>query len=114
MYITLLGARVRDLRADRYNIIERRVEGKSYSQYKLIPAVAPMMPEAFGPKPAEANQSLFNGTQPMANVPDSPGMALVLLLCANEKSRRLGSVGLFSVFAAMRQHRSLIHRAAPP
>jgi hypothetical protein len=51
-----------DLRAEGYNIIERKVAGKSWSEYKLIPAVAPVMPPAFPQNPMlenKASQSLF-------------------------------------------------------
>ena len=37
-YILRLGARIWDLRAEGYQIEERRVEGKSYSEYRLQPA----------------------------------------------------------------------------
>jgi Helix-turn-helix domain len=37
MFILRLGARIFDLRAEGHNIIERKVEGKSYSEYLLIP-----------------------------------------------------------------------------
>ena len=60
MYIMRLGARIFDLRAEGHNIIERKVAGKSWSEYKLIPAQAPVMPPAFKqvePKP----QTLFKG-----------------------------------------------------
>jgi hypothetical protein len=51
-HILRLGARIFDLRADGYNIIERKVAGKSWSEYKLIPAQAPAMPPAFeSPQP---------------------------------------------------------------
>jgi hypothetical protein len=52
MYITRLGARIWDLRAEGHNIIERKVAGKSYSEYRLIPAQAPVMPPAFEAKPS--------------------------------------------------------------
>jgi hypothetical protein len=51
MYIMRLGARIFDLRAEGHNIIEREVAGKSYSEYRLIPALAPVMPPAFEAKP---------------------------------------------------------------
>jgi Helix-turn-helix domain len=47
MYIMRLGARIFDLCAEGHNIIERKVAGKSYSEYKLLPPQAPMMPPAF-------------------------------------------------------------------
>jgi hypothetical protein len=58
MYILRLGARIFDLRAEGHNIIERKVAGKSYSEYKLIAPVVPKLPPAFAPKAPE-RQSLF-------------------------------------------------------
>jgi Helix-turn-helix domain len=58
MFIMRLGARIFDLRKLGHNIIERRVEGKSYSEYKLIPAQAPVMPPAFEPKSPQPQTSL--------------------------------------------------------
>jgi hypothetical protein len=40
------------LRAEGHNIIERKVAGKSYGEYRLIPAQAPVMPPAFEAKPS--------------------------------------------------------------
>jgi len=36
MFILRLGARIYDLRAEGHNIIEPKVDGKSYSEYRLI------------------------------------------------------------------------------
>jgi hypothetical protein len=47
MYIMRLGARIWDLWHDGHNIIERKVAGKSWSEYRLIPTQAPTMPPAF-------------------------------------------------------------------
>ena len=38
LYILRLGARIWDLIAEGYEIEERRVEGKSFSEYRLRPA----------------------------------------------------------------------------
>ena len=55
-----LGARIHDLRHKfGYSVIERRVEGRSYSEYKLIPAVALVMSPAFAPKTVETTQNTF-------------------------------------------------------
>ena len=59
MYIMRLGARIFDLRALGHNIIERRVEGKSYSEYKLLPPQVPVLPPAFESKPVEKQTALF-------------------------------------------------------
>jgi hypothetical protein len=59
MYIMRLGARIFDLRKLGHNIVERKVFGKSYSEYKLIPTRAPVMPPAFEPKPLEKQTALF-------------------------------------------------------
>ncbi len=61
MYILRLGARIWDLRHEGYNILERKVDGKAYSEYLLVPRQpVPVMPPAFEPKEkVEANQSLF-------------------------------------------------------
>jgi biotin operon repressor len=55
MYIMRLGARIWDLRAEGYQIEERRVEGKSYSEYRLRPAAPIVLPPAF-PKPKVENR----------------------------------------------------------
>jgi len=60
-HILRLGARIFDLRAEGHNIIERKVAGKSYSEYKLLPAQAPVMPPAFKPKERNRQaQALFH------------------------------------------------------
>jgi Helix-turn-helix domain len=56
--ILRVSARIFDLRAEGHNIIERKVAGKSYSEYKLIPPNVPKLPPAFEPKTPE-RQSLF-------------------------------------------------------
>lgn len=53
-----LGARVFDLRAEGYEIEERRVEGKSYGEYRLRPARKMELTPAFAPK-SEAKPTLF-------------------------------------------------------
>jgi hypothetical protein len=58
MYIMRLGARIWDLRADGYTIMERRVAGKSFSEYKLIPAVAPVLPPPFKEIPLPPKQNV--------------------------------------------------------
>jgi hypothetical protein len=45
--ITRLGARIFDLRREGHPIIERKVARKSYSEYKLITAIAPVLPLPF-------------------------------------------------------------------
>jgi helix-turn-helix protein len=65
MYIMRLGARIFDARTMGHHIIERRVEGKSYSEYKLIPPQVPVLPPAFSKPPepqkeSKTNQSLFS------------------------------------------------------
>lgn len=55
MFIFRLGARIFDLRAEGHNIIERKVEGKSYSEYLLIPPRKIELPPAFASRP----QTLF-------------------------------------------------------
>ena len=55
MFILRLGARIYDLRAEGHNIIERKVEGKSYSEYLLIPPKKIELPPAFETK----TQGLF-------------------------------------------------------
>ncbi|HEV3219565.1 MAG TPA: helix-turn-helix domain-containing protein [Candidatus Acidoferrales bacterium] len=50
MFILRLGARIFDLRAEGHNIIERKVAGRSYSEYRLIPPNVPKLPPAFAPK----------------------------------------------------------------
>lgn len=60
LYITGLGARIWDLRAEGYQIEERRVEGKSFSEYRLKPARPIELPPAFPPKSeVNTNQKLF-------------------------------------------------------
>ena len=50
---TRLGARIHDLRKKYgHHIIERRVPGKTWSEYKLIPPQVPALPPAFE-KPIE-------------------------------------------------------------
>src|ERR1700674_1616299 len=50
MFILRLGARIFDLRAEGHNIIERKVAGRSYSEYKLLGPLVPPLPPAFEPK----------------------------------------------------------------
>jgi biotin operon repressor len=60
LYITRLGARIWDLRHDGYQIEERRVEGKAFSEYRLRPSRPITLPAAFDPKPrTKTNQKLF-------------------------------------------------------
>jgi hypothetical protein len=58
LYIMRLGARIWDLRAEGYQIEERRVEGRSYSEYRMRPARKIELPPAFAPKEKTA-QPLF-------------------------------------------------------
>jgi Helix-turn-helix domain len=50
-HILRLGARIWDLRSEGYEIEERRVEGKNWSEYRLRPARPIVLPPAFKPKP---------------------------------------------------------------
>jgi hypothetical protein len=45
-----LGARIWDLRAEGYEVEARRVEGKSFSEYRLRPARKIELPPAFAEK----------------------------------------------------------------
>jgi hypothetical protein len=45
--ILRLSARILDLRREGHNIIERKVEGKSWSEYRLITPVVLELPPAF-------------------------------------------------------------------
>jgi hypothetical protein len=59
-HILRLGARIFDLRAEGYQIEERKVEGKNWSEYRLRPARPIVLPPAFPPKPeVKTNQALF-------------------------------------------------------
>jgi hypothetical protein len=58
-HILRLGARIWDLRAEGYQIEERRVEGKAFSEYRLRPARPITLPPAFKPKPEVKTQTLF-------------------------------------------------------
>ena len=57
-HILRLGARIWDLRQEGYEIEERKVEGKSWSEYRLRPARKIELPPAFKTEPSSA-QSLF-------------------------------------------------------
>jgi Helix-turn-helix domain len=57
--ITRLGARIWDLRDEGYEIEERRVAGRNYSEYRLRPARKIELPPAYKEKPKEINQTLF-------------------------------------------------------
>jgi hypothetical protein len=57
-HILRLGARIWDLRYDGYEIEERRVEGKSFSEYRLRPPRPIELPPAFKPE-VKTNQTLF-------------------------------------------------------
>jgi hypothetical protein len=59
LFILRLGARIWDLRAEGYQIEERRVEGKSYSEYRLRPAAPITLPPAFPAKPKVSQDGLF-------------------------------------------------------
>ena len=48
-HILRLGARIYDLRAEGYEIEERKVEGKSWSEYRLRPARPVNLPPPFPP-----------------------------------------------------------------
>ena len=58
MYILRLGARIWDLKSEGYEIEERKVAGKSWSEYRLRPARKIELPHAFEKKPAQT-QKLF-------------------------------------------------------
>jgi Helix-turn-helix domain len=59
-HILRLGARIWDLRQEGYEIEERKVEGKSWSEYRLRPARKIELPPAFAPnEPKQTSQSLF-------------------------------------------------------
>jgi hypothetical protein len=53
MYTMRLGTRIEDLRAEGHENEERRLEKKSYSEYRLRPTRSIELPPAFEPK-AEA------------------------------------------------------------
>jgi Helix-turn-helix domain len=60
MYIMRLGARIWDLRADGYEIEERKVAGKNWSEYRLRPAAPITLPPAFKEKEfADRQRPLF-------------------------------------------------------
>ena len=57
-----LEARIGDLRPDGHSIIERRVAGKFYGEYRLVLAQAPVIPPASQEAPRElttATTSIF-------------------------------------------------------
>lgn len=58
MYIMRLGTRIGDLRAEGHENEERRLEEKSYSEYRLRPTRSIELPPAFEPK-AEAKARFF-------------------------------------------------------
>ena len=53
-HILRLGARIWDLQKEGYEIQERKVEGKNWSEYRLRPARPIVLPPAY---PAESKQS---------------------------------------------------------
>lgn len=55
MFIMRLGARIYDLKQEGYDIEERKVAGKSWSEYRLRPARKIQLPPAF----EQQNQQLF-------------------------------------------------------
>lgn len=57
MHIFGGGQRIYDLRKAGHIIIERKVAGKTFSEYKLIPPQTPILPPAMKPKPVETNQT---------------------------------------------------------
>jgi hypothetical protein len=62
MYIMRLGARIWDLKTEGYEIEERRVDGKAFSEYRLRPARKIELPPAFAPsqpKETQTTQTLF-------------------------------------------------------
>jgi hypothetical protein len=61
-HILRLGSRIFDLRKEGYEIEERKVGGKSWSEYRLRPTRKTELPPAFEPKVMvcdERNQLLF-------------------------------------------------------
>ena len=58
-HILRLGARIFDLKAEGYEIEERKVEGKSWSEYRLRPARPITLPPAFAPAPKQTQQQLL-------------------------------------------------------
>src|SRR4051812_19033718 len=64
-----LSERIRELKEYGHNIISRRVNGKTYQEYKLIPPEVPVLPPAFEPKPV-----LPNPTNVSANPPPESAM----------------------------------------
>jgi Helix-turn-helix domain len=58
-HILRLGARIYDLKQEGYEIEERKVEGRSYSQYRLRRARTVKLPPAFGRSPETSQQGLF-------------------------------------------------------
>ena len=59
-HILRLGARIYDLRAEGYEIEERKVAGKSWSEYRLRPPRPVNLPSPFPEKPKVAQDSLFS------------------------------------------------------
>jgi hypothetical protein len=58
-HILRLGARIWDLRKEGYEIEERKVEGKSYSEYRLRLARKIELPPAFASEESQTQPSLF-------------------------------------------------------
>ena len=50
MHIFGGGQRIYDLRKEGHNIIERKVAGKTFSEYRLLPPQTPILPQAMKPK----------------------------------------------------------------
>jgi hypothetical protein len=58
-HILRLGARIWDLRQEGYEIEERKVEGKSWSEYRLRPSRPITLPPAFPEPEVNTNNRLF-------------------------------------------------------
>jgi len=62
MFIMRLGARIWDLHAEGYQIEERKVAGKKWSEYRLRPAAPITLPPAFKEGPPTTQEPLFTRT----------------------------------------------------
>lgn len=58
-----LSERIRELKEYGHNIISRRVDGKTYQEYKLVPVEVPVLPPAFQkppvPQEGSTTEALF-------------------------------------------------------
>jgi hypothetical protein len=61
-HILRMGARIWDLKSEGYQIEERKVSGKPYSEYRLRPGAPIIMPPAFEKKP-QTTPGLFSSAE---------------------------------------------------